>query len=226
MNIYLLDLVGKWLSIAFVSIVSLFDVNVYQEEAMKVELSVKGEKDINVIEVAVVPTVVSTDVEPVEEVAPAPEPVVETVVEQQEVVQTVVEEPTPEIVYDEYVGKVTGYGPGCPGCSAVANVACRTKEGNKHSLLNDGIYYYDETYGNVRILAAASQKFPCGTIIEITKDGLTPYIGIVLDRGGTMDRAWINGVVHLDLAYESNSLTSTDGLTGTNLKFSVKRWGW
>ena len=30
---------------------------------------------------------------------------------------------------NQYIGTLTGYGPDCPGCSAVGNVACRTREG-------------------------------------------------------------------------------------------------
>lgn len=228
MNISLLELAGKWLSIAFVSLVSFFDVNIYQEESMKVELSVKGEEEINVITPQIsYPTIienVESNIQNIQEVIPTGENIAS------EIVESVVDEEVESVstvIYDEYVGNVTGYGPGCPGCSTVGNVACHTKDGGKHSLINDGIYYNDDTYGSVRILAAAKNKFPCGTIIEIIKDGYAPYTGVVLDRGSSMNSAWDNyQTIWIDLAYENNSLVSSDGLTGKNLKIVVKRWGW
>ena len=38
-----------------------------------------------------------------------------------------------------YDGKLTSYGADCKGCSSSGNVSCPTKEGKKHSLINDGI---------------------------------------------------------------------------------------
>ena len=46
-----------------------------------------------------------------------------------------------------FQGRLTGYGPDCPGCSSVGNVSCRTKEGLNHSLINNGITYTDQEYG-------------------------------------------------------------------------------
>ena len=127
---------------------------------------------------------------------------------------------------EEYTGSLTGYGPDCAGCSKVGNVACRTREKKSHSLINDGIYYTDKEYGKVRILAAATTKFKCGTIIVVTKPGMEPFTGIVLDTGGSMRKAWENGNVWMDLAYASETMAGSDKLTGKNIKFSVQRWGW
>lgn len=126
----------------------------------------------------------------------------------------------------QYTGRLTGYGPDCVGCSKVGNVACRTREKKAHSLINDGIYYTDKEYGKVRILAAATSKFKCGTIVVVTKPGMQPFTGIVLDTGGSMRQAWAKGNVWMDLAYSSNAMAGSDKLTGKNIKFSVQRWGW
>lgn len=125
-----------------------------------------------------------------------------------------------------YTGKLTGYGPDCPGCSTVGNVACPTKNGSKHSLINDGIYYNDEVYGKVRILAADNSAFPCGTIIKLNNGKLKEFYGIVLDTGSSMRGAWKNGVVWMDLAFSSQKEAKTGGATSSNTKFSVQRWGW
>ncbi len=91
-------------------------------------------------------------------------------------VKKTIQEPVSEIVEVgtgkaiKYTGIMTGYGPDCKGCSKVGNVACHTKDASKHSLINDGIYYEDDTYGEVRILAAYREVFPCGTMIKITND--------------------------------------------------------
>lgn len=126
---------------------------------------------------------------------------------------------------DVYVGRLTGYGPDCYGCSGTGNLACRTKNGDKHSLVTNGIYYEDDTYGKIRILAAAT-AFPCGTIMEVTKEGYPPYYGVVLDRGGTMNSEWSKGNMFVDLAYEKNALSGSDQLTGTNITFKIIRYGW
>lgn len=125
-----------------------------------------------------------------------------------------------------YVGKLTGYGPDCPGCSLVGNVSCKTYEGRNHSLINDGIMYNDRIFGSVRILAADNSKFPCGTIIKVNNGILNEFYGIVLDTGSSMRGAWANGNVWIDLAFSSQSVARTAGATSSNTKFSVQRWGW
>ena len=125
----------------------------------------------------------------------------------------------------EYTGRLTGYGPDCPGCSIVGNVACLTKEGTRHSLITDGLYYEDDTYGSVRILAADNGAFPCGTIVKVDYGVLKEFYGIVLDSGATMRSAWSEGVVWMDLAFSSQKEALTGGATSLNTKFSVQRWG-
>lgn len=125
-----------------------------------------------------------------------------------------------------YTGKLTGYGPDCPGCSSVGNVACLTKEGTKHSLTTDGIYYLDSMYGNVRILAADNTAFPCGTIVKVNNGTLEEFFGIVLDSGSTMRKAWSEGIVWMDLAFSSQANALVGNATSSNTSFSVQRWGW
>lgn len=125
-----------------------------------------------------------------------------------------------------FTGTLTGYGPDCPGCSIVGNVACRTREGKNHSLINDGVYYLDSNYGEVRILAADNSAFPCGTIVKINNGVLDEFYGIVLDSGYTMRKAWSEGKVWMDMAFSSQSATGLSQATSKNTKFSVQRWGW
>ena len=123
-------------------------------------------------------------------------------------------------------GKLTGYGPDCPGCSAVGNVSCRTREGLNHSLSTDGLYYTDITYGSLRILAADHSKFPCGTVVKINNGVLNEFYGIVLDTGYAMRNALTQGIIWMDLAFSSQVEALTGGATSSNTSFSVQRWGW
>lgn len=123
-----------------------------------------------------------------------------------------------------FEGRLTGYGPDCPGCSTVGNVSCRTREGINHSLINDGTTYVDQDFGEVRILAAATSAFPCGTIIAVDNKILEPFYAIVLDTGYDMRKAWNNGAVWFDLAFESQA--SVTNVSNAKALFSVQRWGW
>lgn len=127
--------------------------------------------------------------------------------------------------YGEYVGIVTGYGPDCTTCDGRGYVACPTNVGKYINLTTDGIYYQDEYFGNIRILAADQREFPCGTIIEVNNSDLEePIIGVVLDTGYAMRSAYNQGYIHIDLAFATEvGLTFK---TNKNTNFSVKRWGW
>lgn len=129
--------------------------------------------------------------------------------------------------YGEFNGITTGYGGDCPGCSGT--VACRTREGKYMNLFTDGVYYQDQQYGQVRIVAADHTLFNCGTIIEVDNGRQEPFLAIVLDTGIDMRRAWRNqGIVHLDVAfvYESDPGTYDVTVKNNGAKFSVQRWGW
>ena len=125
-----------------------------------------------------------------------------------------------------FTGKLTGYGPDCPGCSKVGNVSCLTREGTRHSLINNGTSYNDKTYGSVRILAADTSAFPCGTIIKVNNGVLDEFYAVVLDSGYSMRNAWNHGSVWMDLAFSSQAEAAKGRATSSNAKFSVQRWGW
>lgn len=124
----------------------------------------------------------------------------------------------------EYVGKMTGYGADCAGCSGT--LSCRTHTGSTYNLYTNGEYYDDTEYGKVRILAAALDKFPCGTVIKVENANLGTFNAIVLDTGGAMRNAWANGTVLMDLAFKSESDPAINLATSSNTKYRVQRWGY
>ena len=123
-----------------------------------------------------------------------------------------------------YVGKMTGYGADCAGCSGSGTLACKTKNGSYYSLTKNGMTYNDDEYGEVRIIAADLDKFPCGTIIKVDNPNLGTFTAIVLDTGSAMQNAWANGIVHMDLAYVTESDPAIHLSTSSNVKYSVQRW--
>ena len=125
----------------------------------------------------------------------------------------------------EYNGVLTLYGPDCATCDGHGYVYCPVAGNKYHSLIKDGMYYEDKEYGKVRILSAALAEFPCGTIIEINNKNLTKEIGIVLDTGSGMKKAYNEGWILIDLAHETEKNLPAYGTTH-NTSFSVKRWGW
>lgn len=61
-------------------------------------------------------------------------------------------------VLETQVGSLSGYGPDCYGCSGILASGMDVRDGT--------IYYSDDTYGNVRILAGDS-FYPYGTIVRV-----------------------------------------------------------
>ena len=197
-------------------------------------LYIKGEKDIKVLNRSnrtneMLANMVKTYnyVEITEE-----QPVQEEVVVQEEkkevvnVPDTKQEEKVEEVSATEdanvYTGKLTGYGGDCAGCSGY--VACRTPNGKVN--LRNGHIYNDSTYGNVRILSAATSAFPCGTIIQVNNGKMAELTAIVLDTGGSMRSAWSRGEVWMDLAFSSSSDAGVRLANSTNTTFKVLRQGW
>lgn len=125
-----------------------------------------------------------------------------------------------------YVGKMTGYGADCAGCSGVGALACRAADGSRYTLSENGEYYYDSSYGSVRIIAAALDKFPCGTIVKVDHPVLGSFYAVVMDTGGSVNRAWANGTVWMDLAFKTESDPDIYSTTSSNTTYSVQRWGW
>lgn len=232
MIIYLCQVVYKWVQVALVSLVSLFGITSY-EEINVVFSSNSDKKDTNIVStITPYTTIYEYNSKLPSNISKVITPgVVGISYKEADQTVTLVQEMQPEVVekgsgaYGLYTGRLTGYGPDCVGCSKVGNVACFTENKENHSLITDGIYYTDREYGKVRIVAAA-KAFPCGTIIQISQDDSYPFYAVVLDRGGSMEYAWSEGRVWMDLAYETDASVSDDSLTGRNIEFSVQRWGW
>lgn len=113
----------------------------------------------------------------------------------------------------KFTGELTGYSGDCPLCSGYLACPPRT------NVLKDGIYYNDNTYGNIRIVAS-SKNYPCGTILkfDVKKLSQEPIIAIVLDRG-------VSGNV-IDLLMESSETATKKVGRVKNLEFEVLREGW
>ena len=114
----------------------------------------------------------------------------------------------------EFDGTLTGYGPDCIGCGGT--LACPPNS----NVRGGNIYYEDDNYGKIRILAA-DPSIPCGSIVKISN--YTPigkdFYGIVLDRGSD-----IQGLT-MDLLYESENEVRKLGRT-YNINFKLERWGY
>ncbi len=124
------------------------------------------------------------------------------------------EEKTPkEEVFETFQGIITGYGPDCVGCSG--------KTASGYNVRNN-IYYEDEEYGVIRIVAA-DKRYPFGSIVKInncTSIGKDIY-AIVLDRGSAIGR---DKRAQFDLLFENESVTSSFGLC--NATFEIVRLGY
>lgn len=233
MDIYLLQLLGNWLSVLLVTLVSFFNIGNYNEEKSDLE-NLSYTKTATVLN-----EVVNYKTEYVYNSNKAADSSPEVIREGEygliyryengdtkvfkNAVNRIVEIGTAKAV--KYTGRMTAYTPYCVGCSKVGNVACMAK-GKKHSLITDGQYYVDSDYGKVRIVAAALSAFPCGTIVTIDNGKLPAFNAIVLDTGGSMRQAITKGVVWMDLAY-SNKNDSEMRLAGSrNVSYTVRRWGW
>ena len=113
-----------------------------------------------------------------------------------------------------FVGQMTAYKATCKGCTG--KVACPPAQ----DVRNNNIWYQDNTYGKIRILAA-DRKIPCGTIVKVTNVSFSndPIIGIVLDRGGA-----IKGNIMDFLVGENDDMDVVGRQRGVN--YEVVRWGW
>ena len=131
-----------------------------------------------------------------------------------------------DFILDTFIGTITGYGADCVGCTGEGYLACTTKEGKSYSLIYNDIYYRDNEYGNVRILAASHKKFPCGTIIDVTTSKES-FRGIVLDTGATMRNAWNdNQHVWIDVAFKEEAIAEINMPLERNVEYNILRYGW
>lgn len=237
MNIYLVQLISKWLTVLIVTFSSIFNfTNIAGEHTEEIK-NINKTKNLNAI-TKVIPyqteIIYSNDLEKgTEQVINAGEDGLAYVDGNGNVEQMIKDVTNRKVLSgtkepDVFNGKTTGYGPDCPGCSSEGTVACLTKTSQKFSLKSNGIMYDDSEYGKVRVVAAALTKFPCGTIILIENGNTESFYGIVLDTGGSMRQAWSENKIHIDIAFSSQTETTIGNATsnGWNAKFTVKRWGW
>ena len=120
-----------------------------------------------------------------------------------------------EIIIDDeleiQLGKLSRYGPDCYLCTGYLAYGLYVG--------SDTIYYNDNYYGNVRILAG-DKSYPFGTIVRVSYD-MESFLGIVLDRGGSIG---FNGKALFDLLYPNEYLANKDGVN-YNTKFEILRYG-
>ena len=233
MNFYLLNLFGKWVSLGILSIMSLFGFTLEEETTEISNSNINKNVNINstVIEHETIETFDSS----------IPSNITKVITEGKDgiiyynddgtiVLEEVVDE---EVIIGtgkngEYTGVMTGYGPDCSTCSGRGYVSCKTEDKKNFNLINDGVYYNDDEYGEVRVLAAALSEFPCGTIVEVKSSNLGDFTGIVMDTGYTMREQLKNGVYHFDVAYETEKneeIKKATNMSGEVI-YSVQRWGW
>lgn len=234
MEIYLLKLIGNWLSVLAVSLVSFLGLGDYQEHMKDVE-NTSYTKTVSVVN-----EVIPYETEYVYNSSKSRNS--EQVVLKKGTdglsytydngTKKILRKPTSQVVevgtarIGEYTGRLTTYGSDCIGCSKTGTVACKTEAGTRFSLTQNGMYYTDSTYGKVRIVAADLGGFPCGTMVLIDNGKIDPFYAVVLDTGGTMRQAYKQGIIWMDLAfvYQNDSKGTNTG--GKDVKFSVQRWGW
>ncbi len=234
MEIYLLKLIGNWLSVLAVSLVSFLGLNSYQEKMMDVK-NTSYTKTVSVIN-EVIPFKTEYVYNSSKSEAAKKEILVQGVdglsYTYENGVSKVLREPVTQVIEvgtartGEYDGRLTTYGGDCKGCSKTATVACRTEEGKTFSLFRDGIYYEDDEFGSVRILAADLGGFPCGTMILVDNGNVDPFYAVVLDTGFTMRENYKRGYVWMDLAFQHQGDSKGTHMGSKNTHFSVQRWGW
>lgn len=114
-------------------------------------------------------------------------------------------------VLEIQLGKLSRYGPDCYLCTGYLAYGLYVGSAT--------IYYNDNYYGNVRILAG-DKSYPFGTIVRVSYD-MESFLGIVLDRGISIG---FNGKALFDLLYPNEYLANKDGVN-YNTKFEILRYG-
>ncbi|MEI3508015.1 MAG: hypothetical protein V8R01_02610 [Bacilli bacterium] len=233
MNTYLLGLISKWVSIVSLSVAGLFNSgSLFSEEKIEVD-NINQTKNwaASITELAYDTTTIYNSKLPKDMTITKKEGqnglaykdnLNNTVEIIENPVNAVVEVGTGD--YGQFVGKISVMAPIALDVQEIYHVV--TKSGKTWSLTRGGETYVDDEYGKVNILAAALSKFPCGTIIKVQNPGLGTFNAVVMDTGGAMKAAWQNGVVHMDLAFISETSKGVHYATSSNVKYSVQRWGW
>ena len=125
--------------------------------------------------------------------------------------------PKPKVttdVLETKVGKMSGYGTNCKGCSGYLASGRYVGDGN--------IYYNDKKYGKIRIVAG-DRTYKFGTIVRIKNSRAgNNIIAIVLDRGGNIG---IGKKFMFDLLYKTNSDALKDEVS-YNTTFEILRYGY
>ena len=97
--------------------------------------------------------------------------------EQKEVVSQPVYEEKSDVL-KSYTGKMSFYNANCTGCSGITSTGIDVSDGR--------LYYYDNNYGNVRIIAAGPE-IKKWSIVRLKNTSLgSNVLAIVLDRGGAI----------------------------------------
>ena len=169
--------------------------------------------DSNIVEEVVAPVEEDLEEDLEEEVVlPLEEETRDEEVVEEEPVSVEVSKPVSDVL-ETQVGSMSGYGPDCKGCSGYLANGLYVGDGT--------IYYSDAKYGSVRILAG-DRSYPEGTIVRVKNSKLSEFIGIVLDRGGSIGF----GKAHLfDLLYPSQVLAAKDEVS-YNVTFEILRYGY
>ena len=109
-------------------------------------------------------------------------------------------------VLEIQLGKLSRYGPDCYLCTGYLAYGLYVGSGT--------IYYNDNYYGNVRILAG-DKSYPFGTIVRVSYD-MESFLGIVLDRGGSIG---FNGKALFDRCMRQSLAHPAPNLTCSNILF-------
>ena len=114
------------------------------------------------------------------------------------------------VIFD---GTMTGYGPDCVGCGG--KTGCPPRQ----DVRNGNIYFQDQEYGKVNIVATDS-RIPCGSMIKITKSSLGAEVyAIALDRGGAIKNTLMDFLV---VSEKESSLK----VGRQKVTYEIVRWGW
>ena len=114
-------------------------------------------------------------------------------------------------VLKTFYGTITAYEPNCDGCIGI------TASGYD---VQNTIYYNDQEYGKIRIIAA-DRTLPFGTIVNFSTSYLSDILAIVLDRGGAIS---FDGGAQVDLLF-SNSDDAFSFGRQNNVEIKILRFG-
>lgn len=97
--------------------------------------------------------------------------------EEKNIIQQPVSEEKSDVLRS-YTGKMSFYNANCTGCSGITSTGIDVSDGR--------LYYYDNNYGNVRIIAAGPE-IKKWSIVRLKNTSLgSDVLAIVLDRGGAI----------------------------------------